>query len=701
MIYSYILIKLKIFIVLFNFIIINYSFIVFRKKNNSSIMWPRTCLWLFTILLCGIVGGESSEVPALTCPSGCRCFTTAEGLHKASCFSTSDLKKFSQNNKHHNINIMDLSYSNISKINNDLDKFTEVVSLDLSFNSIKVLKNFLQSSKKLVHLNLENNFLKTFSASSVPNSVSSLNLKNNYLENVPSDLYILRDLEHLELKGNPIHCSCENIKIFHMLLNNHVVTDDIKCASPSNRKGIKLSDFKSLEVCSNDNRKNEFVSEPLEDMMFGDEASDTEIFGPISTDKKSMEVNEDIKLVGETWEASKNIKDNEDKEYYPINIETTTASGIESETSFEGSGYIVDQLSPYQVSNFTDDLGSGDHGSGILNNEYELEGSGDIEENITTTTEMFITGPIEPYLFNYDHNDTTTEIVKMPNIYQGSPDWNNENKIESTTNKEIHSSESPDIKKEVVVEGEGSSVKKSDEIVLVDPEATKEPVKTTLGTYICIGIIIVLLIGLIGFSVIKGRIRKNRNRLQIRPQKRDLEKGGKELVDMNKSLLGKPISQQILDDEKERKMNGNYELVPTHETFKKPENGKGLQSAEKETPKPVDENNLKPEKIEPLQNGNRKSNTILPEEQPVISITPTKSEPDGLNSSPNLYPENNFAFPTEYNPVYNHDMGRVKIKLSETPKPKTPVLINRSRSNAGDIIITPAGDQNLPLNNST
>lgn len=34
--------------------------------------------------------------------------------------------------------------------------------------------------------------------------------------------------------------------------------------------------------------------------------------------------------------------------------------------------------------------------------------------------------------------------------------------------------------------------------------------------------------------------------------------------------------------------------------------------------------------------------------------------------------------------VYSHDTGRVKIKISETAKPKTPILVTRAPSNAGD-----------------
>ncbi|XP_052861198.1 protein windpipe [Anopheles cruzii] len=46
-----------------------------------------------------------------------------------------------------------------------------------------------------------------------------------------------------------------------------------------------------------------------------------------------------------------------------------------------------------------------------------------------------------------------------------------------------------------------------------------------------------------------------------------------------------------------------------------------------------------------------------------------------------------------YSPVYSPETGRVKIKLTETPKPKTPILVTRSRSRAGDIIMTTNDDQ--------
>ncbi|XP_031620447.1 protein windpipe-like [Contarinia nasturtii] len=38
--------------------------------------------------------------------------------------------------------------------------------------------------------------------------------------------------------------------------------------------------------------------------------------------------------------------------------------------------------------------------------------------------------------------------------------------------------------------------------------------------------------------------------------------------------------------------------------------------------------------------------------------------------------------PSRYSPVYSHDTGRVKIKLIETTRPKTPILVTRSADNA-------------------
>jgi len=67
---------------------------------------------------------------------------------------------------------------------------------------------------------------------------------------------------------------------------------------------------------------------------------------------------------------------------------------------------------------------------------------------------------------------------------------------------------------------------------------------------------------------------------------------------------------------------------------------------------------------------------------------PTQNGHNGHLSDDEVFlPEE--AAPKRYSPVYSPETGRVKIKLMETPKPKTPMLVTRSRSNAGAYITTP------------
>uniref|UniRef100_A0A1B0DDH1 Uncharacterized protein n=1 Tax=Phlebotomus papatasi TaxID=29031 RepID=A0A1B0DDH1_PHLPP len=67
---------------------------------------------------------------------------------------------------------------------------------------------------------------------------------------------------------------------------------------------------------------------------------------------------------------------------------------------------------------------------------------------------------------------------------------------------------------------------------------------------------------------------------------------------------------------------------------------------------------------------------------------PAEGQPQGSDPEENKYVPKSPAL-ARYSPVYSPETGRVKIKLTETPKPKTPLLVTRSRSNAGEIITTP------------
>ena len=98
---------------------------------------------------------------------------------------------------------MDLSYNCLTSIPATLLELPNLVSLVLSHNSLSQLPQALKWSDKLSDLNISNNRL-----SSVPRNVSapgmtSLNLRKNYLNQVPSSVCGFATLKNLDLCDNP------------------------------------------------------------------------------------------------------------------------------------------------------------------------------------------------------------------------------------------------------------------------------------------------------------------------------------------------------------------------------------------------------------------------------------------------------------------------------------------------------------------
>lgn len=597
------------------------------------------------------------------------------------------------------------------------------------------LNKLLRNSNKLVHLNLAKNLLKNFDASHIPSSVSSLDLSHNMLHNAPTNLHSLKNLEHLQLNGNPLRCTCNNLKELDVLRKQGVVIDDVKCISPMNIKGFSWAELKISEICAEKKHSADSKNVLLEDMMMGDQPTHTENIAPDTTNRKSMPlmVLSDLDA-GKVWDGSGGDGNDDDKVFIGMTTENSVTEDLETFGSGESpvDGRSVNDLSAKMVldSNIstTEEPGSGDFGSGLVfgsrglfENEsssttedyYEFDdsdGSGDDTVNTSSTTsEPFITGLFNPYFMpSSDSNSSTSEepfvLPKSPNIFLGNISWD--------PAQPEPSSEKPDTEP-VIVEEETIKVKShSDETGQIKmavngpsedfkEEASKEPVKSSVGTYICIGILIVLLIGLIGVTIIRGQSRKRRDRNLTRQQRKDVEKADKEMVDMNKSLLGKPV---VNPNEAEKKSNGNsYELVPTHDPRKTSRNGT-LDSR-----KGINENIQRSEAPEPLAqsvssfktNGAPTEPISIPKvEEPTGPYDPYHSSVDAPLTNGETYPNMNLLPPpNEYIPVY--DSGRVRIKLTETPKPKTPVLVTRSRSNAGEIIITPSPEQISPSKSTT
>lgn len=234
------------------------------------------CLLALSVLL--------APVLAAVCPESCVCNTTRDGLHRAACSNLAELHKFTLRQKHHNINILDLSHNNITKLFHELDKLTEVVTLDLSTNGITELNKFLYNAKKLVHLNLANNRIQKLSLTHLPTSVSSLDLTNNLLKDVPENIGHLASLEHLELEGNPLDCSCDNIMARDRLLSSNVYIDAVKCISPAKVRGKSWLELKIKEICKIPKTETNYL-----DMMMGDQpVNDAIKVGEETTALKSM-----------------------------------------------------------------------------------------------------------------------------------------------------------------------------------------------------------------------------------------------------------------------------------------------------------------------------------------------------------------------------------------------------------------------------
>jgi hypothetical protein len=223
------------------------------------------------------------------------------------------------------------------------------------------------------------------------------------------------------------------------------------------------------------------------------------------------------------------------------------------------------------------------------------------------------------------------------------------------------------------------------------------------GTYILLCIIGVLLVSLIVFVAVKNRQEKRNNKRRY-----DVEKNGAtELQDMDKSLLGKPVNNgngkhehsPLINDNHRNKDEGFIPYKPPAITVNEP-----IQEVpqKEKSQQSLYENGLPNgngsvfEPIEPVHN----TNGTVPrspdsDEEVFHPAADDLNGPDSLDApveTPKRYsPIYTPISPrsARYSPVYSPETGRVKIKLTETPKPKTPVVVTRSRSRAGDYVNTP------------
>ncbi|CAO1302898.1 unnamed protein product, partial [Diamesa hyperborea] len=212
------------------------------------------------------------------------------------------------------------------------------------------------------------------------------------------------------------------------------------------------------------------------------------------------------------------------------------------------------------------------------------------------------------------------------------------------------------------------------------------------GTYILLAILAIGLVSLVIFVAMKNKRAKKRNRL-------DVEKAT-ELLDMDKKLLGKPIDRNgngngrtenapLMSDYPK---NGHHDKPASYTSFHPPAItvNEPIEKSQQSLYENVPNGNGNGD-TEPIHRNNYPKNGTAP--KPVDEddvFLPIADEPRSLEVTPTpakrYSPIYNPASPRSdrYSPVYSPETGRVKIKLVETPKPKTPIVVTRSRSRAGD-----------------
>jgi hypothetical protein len=510
-----------------------------------------------------------------------------------------------------------------------LEKFCNLTAIDLSHNRLSEVNKLPKGIKVL---NLSNNRITSAKLARIPKTVTHLNISNNHITYVPYSLKLLKHLRSVELSGNPINCSCDTLEIRNWLTTKHVWTSRlVLCNAPLKFKGRPWLQVKQAEVCEVKLAPSKYNWDEIEgnELMQGDQAFEGSGDEESDLDPGYNYENDDepqLNFANATWLPSE-----EDEEYDEDSSEASDGNVIIEEAFFSVSSSA--STSPKYIN---DEEGSG---GGIIPLDNVNIGFSTVntdEASSTLNTERTL-GTLGIFGNGIELPSSTTPISLFSNdIGEMSDDANEVETVAPSVNGE----ENADVKRA-----------SSDE---------------NRNTFILLGILGLLLVGLMIYVALKDKkSRKNRK------SKRDIENTpAQELQDMVK-----PASQ-----------NGKLEISPLMHDDK---NANGHDqfpalSPEKASEESVHEvpafNSFRPtaNEVQETNNNQPPVNGDTAEVHKELQPQPKRYSPVYSPRTPKL---------DRYSPVYTPE-GRVKIKLTETPKPKTPIMVNRTRSRAGDYVIT-------------
>ncbi|XP_016977237.1 protein windpipe [Drosophila rhopaloa] len=651
--------------------------------------------WL-ALLLCVLAAATPpSARPPIDCPTDCVCnlLHKHKTLYHLKCNSTQSLRlaenTFESANRVHSI---DLSHLNLTRLGHVLDKLPELSSVDLSHNQLHDLGHLGHHLKRL---NAKHNRLTTDKIKKLPKRLQLLNLQHNNITNLPLELTHMDQLYQLELAHNPINCSCQTLQVRNWLKKQSIyMVEPVICSHPLEFKGLPWLQVKQDNICKQELHLVSDLEVTENELMMGDqpaaasgEREDEEELGKdfLPIDGKAVATSKKVRspqepLPGDQVEGSGDLSETNMEMSLPVPEPEPAASQVEEAVADQSTS--APQTKEKIVEDDDDDAEASGSGGGLLIIPDVTKVRITSEDELDGKQEEHDSKPVE----SPDGNVFTNDM----GIFEGNKDGDKPVEEEVIVPVVLTKLETG-LKSDVVTDGPVEDSKESEDILTAKVGRNSDD---SSAIYYLLAVIGLIVVGLVLFVAIK-RCQYNSSAAA-----RDAEAQRQtELLDMDKKQLGKPLHKNGHSNGQEHSpLIGEKTKLDEAQIVKKAygENGEAKDGAGQQ----------------PLLNGNGAASGGAKdapeggepaghEYYPISPRYPTPQSPraskyaqqqqaaEQNNNEPDAAYLPSSPKSGRYSPVYSPETGRVKIKLTETPKPKTPMLVTRSKSNAGDIITTP------------